>query len=321
MQTSSVVKASQLRDSFMPEGDDLKCSISKGYHIEPKGDHYNGSYTPGVWNYDYNQKAKKCPPCSTEKKCGPYCWSSVNDPAKNQCGNKEQTPINIVTKDTKKNSKLEFPVFYAVKGGCNEWNQFVDDHSYEVEFSPECKNLYLSYKDVNYTLAQFHFHFPSEHTVNGKKFDGELHMVHKSTDGGILVLGVLMTVQKKLKTSILDRLINPTICAGREAGYPKGKELSNEYRVTSEVPFNVYHDILPKSKKVYNYPGSLTTFGCTEGVKWFVFDQALPITAKIPTLMRTAVGGQPNTITLKRSQNSDNRPVQPLNDRVVERNI
>lgn len=26
---------------------------------------------------------------------------------------------------------------------------------------------------------QFHFHSPSEHTVNGRRFDLELHIVHK----------------------------------------------------------------------------------------------------------------------------------------------
>ena len=31
-------------------------------------------------------------------------------------------------------------------------------------------------------MSQFHFHFPSEHTVNGLHFDGELHLAHRGVN-------------------------------------------------------------------------------------------------------------------------------------------
>ena len=36
---------------------------------------------------------------------------------------------------------------------------------------------------VKYALKQFHFHHPSEHTIDGKAFPLELHLVHAAGDG------------------------------------------------------------------------------------------------------------------------------------------
>lgn len=36
-----------------------------------------------------------------------------------------------------------------------------------------------------FVAAQFHFHAPSEHTVNGKHMDLEMHIVHTYEDGSL----------------------------------------------------------------------------------------------------------------------------------------
>ena len=45
----------------------------------------------------------------------------------------------------------------------------------------------------NFRLVQFHFHRPSEHTVNGASFPMEVHFVHSNAAGNLAVVGVLMT--------------------------------------------------------------------------------------------------------------------------------
>nr|WP_245671735.1 carbonic anhydrase family protein [Nocardia amamiensis] len=45
---------------------------------------------------------------------------------------------------------------------------------------------------VPFDLAQFHFHLPSEHTLDGAGTTMEVHFVHKSAAGKLAVLGVLM---------------------------------------------------------------------------------------------------------------------------------
>lgn len=47
--------------------------------------------------------------------------------------------------------------------------------------------------DKAYVLVQFHFHAPSEHTVNGEHFPMEMHYVHQAEDGA---LGVNWYVRK-----------------------------------------------------------------------------------------------------------------------------
>jgi carbonic anhydrase len=48
----------------------------------------------------------------------------------------------------------------------------------------------------NYRMVQFHFHRPSEHTINGASFPMEVHFVHQNAAGALAVVGVLMTTGK-----------------------------------------------------------------------------------------------------------------------------
>jgi carbonic anhydrase len=43
-----------------------------------------------------------------------------------------------------------------------------------------------------YDLLQFHFHHPSEHLLAGKHLDLECHLVHRASDGELVVVGVFI---------------------------------------------------------------------------------------------------------------------------------
>lgn len=43
-----------------------------------------------------------------------------------------------------------------------------------------------------FSLLQFHFHLPSEHTVGGSSFPMEVHFVHQAEEGDLAVIGVFM---------------------------------------------------------------------------------------------------------------------------------
>ena len=47
----------------------------------------------------------------------------------------------------------------------------------------------MSVGDKTYALVQFHFHAPSEHTVDGEHFPMEMHFVHQAEDGALAVVG------------------------------------------------------------------------------------------------------------------------------------
>ena len=50
-----------------------------------------------------------------------------------------------------------------------------------------------------FDLVQFHFHAPSEHTIDGKHAAAELHLVHQDDDGNLAVIGVLVEKGKPNK--------------------------------------------------------------------------------------------------------------------------
>ena len=90
---------------------------------------------------------------------------------------------------------LRYPIFKTLGGGCSAWTQFSDDHAFVVSFSDEgnvCQNMSLTWEGEDYTMTQFHVHAPSEHFIGGGRSDIELHIVHESKSGDLLVLGVLM---------------------------------------------------------------------------------------------------------------------------------
>jgi len=114
-----------------------------------------------------------------------------------------------------------------------------------------------------FTLSQFHFHSPSEHTVGGSSYPAELHLVHAASDGSLAVLGVLIQVGAE----------NPalsTIIAAMPAKADK------EARLPASVDPT---ELLPGDRRAYRYTGSLTTPPCSEGVRWVVM--STPITASV----------------------------------------
>ena len=138
-----------------------------------------------------------------------------------------------------------------------------------------------------YVLVQFHFHSPSEHTIAGKSFPLEMHLVHQTSDGRLGVVGVLIRegAYNKAFEQIWSKL--PAI---------KGKEMAHD-----SVMVNI-EDLLPDNRTNYRYDGSLTTPPCTEGVKWFVLETPVELSAAQIAAFRAVLTG-------------NSRPVQPLNGR------
>lgn len=140
-----------------------------------------------------------------------------------------------------------------------------------------------------FNLIQYHFHTPSEHTIKGRRYAMEMHLVHKNTKGQIAVIGVLFKVGKFNKS--LQKLID---------NLPKS---INKYAVDDKIKTNAIN-LLPNDRKYYHYFGSLTTPPCTEGVSWNIF--ITPVEAS-----------QAQINKFKSAMGENARPVQPLNNRFV----
>jgi len=147
----------------------------------------------------------------------------------------------------------------------------------------------LTYKGDVYGLTQFHFHSPSEHTIEGKHLPMEMHIVHEADDGSQLVLGVL--VEEGAPNRELGKVFN---------NIPLVEDVPVPIRATINA-----ERLLPAGSKVFTYMGSLTTPPYTEGVRWFLYDTPIQASARQIREFQAFYLG-------------DNRPTQPLNGRRVQ---
>jgi carbonic anhydrase len=141
-----------------------------------------------------------------------------------------------------------------------------------------------------FELHQFHFHAPSEHTVDGKHFPMEMHLVHKAQDGTSGVVAVFIQAGEH------NRAFDPVWEHLPDANRPK-----QDVNITINAS-----SLLPEDTSYYSYDGSFTTPPCTEQVKWIVL--AKPVSLSRQQIMR-----------FREVIHDNNRPVQPLNGRRVFR--
>ncbi len=213
---------------------------------------------------------------------GPEFWGQLDPSYRQASSGKHQSPIDISTEKTAdvKLSELKFDYRQELIASLN------NGHTIQHNNAP---GSFLLVDGERYSLEQYHVHAPSEHTIDGKQFDMEIHFVHKNESGAVAVVGVL--VRREL---------------GAKLEFPLYNDLPEKVgeRVTFEGTRNP-SDFLPRKREYFSYTGSFTTPPCTEPVRWIIMKN--PISAP-PQLIERFIS------ILKKN----NRPVQPLNDRVVE---
>jgi carbonic anhydrase len=239
------------------------------------------------------QKVKVLADCALEGNKGAKAhavhWDYVGEMGPDKWGNEfptcakgtKQSPLNIVGPFEK--SKDVLAVSYK-EGALKILN---NGHTIQVNVEPG-STLKIN-KDV-YNLLQFHFHRPSEEQIDGKPMAMVAHFVHKSAEGKLAVLGVLLNEGK-------DNDAIKTI-------WDKAPKAEGPEVVVDGVKFNPAV-LVPAALTHYSYEGSLTTPPCTEGVNFFILKTAMDI-------------GKKQVADFPFKKNA--RPVQPLNGRKISAN-
>jgi carbonic anhydrase len=114
---------------------------------------------------------------------------------------------------------------------------------------------------TKYELLQFHFHHPSEHLVDGKRFAMEAHFVHAGAAGGLAVVGVFIAPGKG---NVAFHKIVSTMPS--HEGPP----------VAADAAIDP-NGLLPAARTYYAYEGSLTTPPCSETVDWLVLADRIEV--------------------------------------------
>lgn len=148
----------------------------------------------------------------------------------------------------------------------------------------------VTFGDKVFSLKQFHFHTPSEHTIDGEHLPLEMHFVHQSDDESLAVLSVMFK-EGEANDNFANIIPNLPQTKG------ESKHLEDE---TVHLHMHV-----PENNSAFFYNGSLTTPPCSENVQWVVLKEHPTMSAEQIKAFSDIIG--PN-----------NRPVQELNDRTLK---
>jgi len=232
------------------------------------------------------------------------------DWAGDSCG-MEQSPIDIVPANSQPSDDTMKMQLYLTDHSLTGLK--VEDLGNTLQVNGSFSKLVATDVDgdsYEFEAIQFHFHAPAEHTINGKHYDLELHIVHQmtpecaskaKTHRNLAVLAVFFELDSQSLSSP-----HPFI---------EGLKLHN---VGTDISLNMndlLSDDLTDGMTFHAYKGSLTTPPCSQNANFYVLEKPLKITKD-----------QLDNFNLRWKDNfnfanghGNNRPVQPLNGRTVKK--
>lgn len=112
----------------------------------------------------------------------------------------EQSPINLttdcgphLTTQIMKNPAVTNPLKFTYPALVEKCTIMNNGHTVQINI-PSSQKCLISIKGKTYQLVQFHFHTPSEHKIDSKQYEMEMHLVHANENGELCVLGFIFTV-------------------------------------------------------------------------------------------------------------------------------
>lgn len=228
---------------------------------------------------DTTSAPKELPHWTYEGEEGPDRWGELAPEYAACADGSAQTPIDVTGAAE---ADLADPVFdYAVPAAT------VVNNGHTVQANAAEGNT-ITVDGAVSPLKQIHFHAPSEHTIDGKAADAEVHFVHKTDEGVLTVVGVMIVEGTEANAAWQPYVDSLTTAEGAE----------------TKVELD-WAAMLPTARTTYRYSGSLTTPPCTEGVNWLLMSEPVSLSADQLAAFVAAYEG-------------NNRPVQALNGRELE---
>ena len=213
---------------------------------------------------------------------GPEHWGELADEFRMCAEGANQSPIDLVADVNADLPELEFEYYGSPVDEIN------NGHTIQQNIKPG-SFFRIPDQGVSFELKQFHFHSPSEHTIDGRSFAMELHFVHADENGALAVVGVM--IDEGDEHPVLSKLWS---------------FMPEQVGETSKQPIGIEEtNLLPPTHEYFMYGGSLTTPPCSEGVRWIVLKTPIEASAEQIAFFKERVGS------------ANNRPVQPHNARLI----
>ena len=210
-----------------------------------------------------------------------------------------QSPINIETGMVTDNTDVSITASLndIVSGTIHQ-----SSNELKVTYTDGTLTYKSDLENSTWNVAQFHFHAPSEHTINNVSYAMEMHTVYTlSTNTSIyLVVGIIYESDTNAANDSFITSLNLTSVASSTNNIAN-VDMSG---LSSWV----------NSKKKYNYKGGLTTPTCDEAVEWMVVTEPKKINA-VQLALFTSLWAGNSTFA---SGRGNNRLIQATNRREVQ---
>lgn len=221
-------------------------------------------------------------------KNGPKYWGEINKAYQISDTGKAQSPINIDTTKTMTNT-AKTAIAYQYQPTTFKITR--KDKVIQAIAQPtkgRADSKIKVYGKV-YTLKEINIHTPSEHRLDGNKYDVELQLKHKSADNKNFIISIFVKQGEKNQavgdlTTVVSKLENGKTAMMKSAISTLG--------------------LIPENGDMYRYEGSFTTPATTEGVSWLIYQT--PVTMSKQQIQ-----------DLQKNLNNNNRPIQKLNNRTI----
>lgn len=110
---------------------------------------------------------------------------------------------------------------------------------------------------TRYVLQNVHFHFPSEHLINGQRFPMEMHIVHQAgTRRAVVAVLFSVGTENAALKALFDNMTSTK---------------AEDQKVVLTYDALNLKNVVPADGTYMRYEGSLTTPDCGTGVTWIVF--------------------------------------------------
>ncbi|XP_038051405.1 carbonic anhydrase 2-like [Patiria miniata] len=245
------------------------------------------------------------------------------------CSGQRQSPINI---DTETAKEVSFN-FLNLQGFCSQdrprhASLRVENNGHSVELHIH-GDFFINEGGLpgkQYKVEQLHYHWGnpnakgSEHAINGRKFDAEMHFVTYDTNytsiteaknhvDGVAVFAAMLQVgvNPHFEGSTLDEFISGLPSLGHKGdSYTLPKSQLKDLR--GFLPDNI--------DWFYRYRGSFTTPHCDEHVIWSVWEQPIVIPQSKMNIFYNLYANNATDATQVRLMDNY-RPLQEVNGRAI----
>uniref|UniRef100_A0A7S0E1N4 carbonic anhydrase n=1 Tax=Hanusia phi TaxID=3032 RepID=A0A7S0E1N4_9CRYP len=208
----------------------------------------------------------------------------------------EQSPVNI------ESSHAEATPLPAMKWdfkgkmiSVHQKEETYDSHKFDLE-DQEKPTLQMEEGGPVYSLQQIQVHAPSENTIDGKQFDVEVQFWHMAPGPKYMVISSMLKRggSSPLFVDQISKILQKSVFRYNEL----------EPAISFE---SIQESLAPTGNmsSFFRFNGSLTQPPCTEGVVWNILRDPIPIFYY-------------DADEIAQDLAPNNRPVQPLSDRVVQ---